>query len=157
MKIGKLEHKLFISYNLFYKVKESLYLLCLEIDKDELERIGDKVQWSLDINSIEWAPETNNFSKKANIRDIFNPEQNYTSDNINDALWYAWWIGWYWFHEDSEKHIHVTQLIRELPKIKFTAKQKEVLISQIIDNVELFGKPKTIASNLSFLIQAIPS
>ena len=129
----------------------------IEIDKLELDRIGNENQWSLDVSKINWAPETGSFTKQWSIRDIFNPEQNYTNESISDAIWFAWWIGWYWFHEDSEKHIHLSQLIRELPKTKFTTRQKDILISQIIDNIELFGEPKTIASNLSYLIQAVPN
>jgi len=43
-------------------------------------------------------------------------------------------------------------MLKILPNMKFTLKQKELLITQIIDNVELFGKPTTIAENLSYLI-----
>jgi hypothetical protein len=44
------------------------------------------------------------------------------------------------------------QLLLQLPSMKFTPKQKEIIVSQIIDNVELFGKPVVIAENLSYLI-----
>lgn len=47
------------------------------------------------------------------------------------------------------------QLIRQLPNVNFTAKQKEVLLSHIIENVGIFGKHLTIAENLSYLINGI--
>jgi len=43
-------------------------------------------------------------------------------------------------------------LLKQLPNMNFMPKQKEIIISQIIDNVEVFGKPPTIAENLSYLI-----
>jgi len=104
------------------------------------------------LNKLNWPSESLKGFKIGYLRDIFNPEQFYTHENIKDAIWLACWIGTYWYHEDSEKRIHLMQLLLELPKMRLTTKQKDLIISQIIDNIEIFGKPAVIAENLSYFI-----
>jgi hypothetical protein len=55
------------------------------------------------ISSLSWPPESLKASKCGFLRDIFNPEQCYTHENINDAIWLSCWIGTYWYHENDEK------------------------------------------------------
>lgn len=104
------------------------------------------------ISKISWPPVYLRTIKIGFLRDIFNPEQYYTHENINDAIWLACWIGTYWYHENKEKRIHILQLIMQLPSMKFTSKQREVILSQIIDNLEVFGKAHISAENLSYFI-----
>jgi hypothetical protein len=104
---------------------------------------------------LHWPTETLKSSKIGFLRDIFNPEQWFTHENIKDAIWLTCWIGTYWYHEEAEKRIHLMQLLLELPKMKLTIKQKDLIVSQIIDNVEIFGKPVVIAENLSYLLHCL--
>lgn len=90
------------------------------------------------------------------LHDVFNPKGiTYTKENINDAIWLATWISSYWYHENSEKRIHIVQLLLELPKMKFSSRQKELLLSQIVDNLEAFGTPQVAAENLSYLLHCL--
>jgi hypothetical protein len=104
------------------------------------------------IAKINWPPVIVRSSRIGFLRDIFNPEQYYTHENIKDAIWLACWIGTYWYHENSEKRIHIVQLLTQLPSMKFTVKQRELILSQIMDNLEVFGKSYISAENLSYFI-----
>jgi len=45
------------------------------------------------LNSIKWPNENSKYSKFGFLRDVFNPEQYYTYENIKDVLWITCWIG----------------------------------------------------------------
>ena len=47
------------------------------------------------------------------------------------------------------------QLLKLLPRFNFTTKQKELLVSQIVDNLEVFGRASTIAQNMSYFVHCI--
>ena len=104
------------------------------------------------ISKINWPPIYMRTTKIGFLRDIFNPEQYYTHENIKDAIWLACWMGTYWYHENKEKRIHILQLIMQLPSMKFTSRQREIILSQVIDNLEVFGKTHIAAENLSYFI-----
>jgi len=55
----------------------------------------------------------------------------------------------------QKNRIHIIQLLSELPKMNFSSKQKELLLSQIVDNIEAFGTPLVSAENLSYLLHCL--
>ena len=105
------------------------------------------------VNTISWPIESHSKMSKHNAaRDIFKPEQQYTFENIWDIIWISWWLGTYWYHENSEKQIQLNQLLSVIPKMKLSKRQLKLIISQIFDILSVFGKPSIIAENLSFMI-----
>jgi hypothetical protein len=42
-----------------------------------------------------------------------------------------------------------------LPNMKFTSRQREIILAQITDNIEVFGKPAVTAENLSYFIHCV--
>ena len=111
--------------------------------------------WVKVIKNINWPPISLQPASVGSLHDIFNPKEIYTWENIKDALWLSCWIGAYWYHENSEKRIHITQLLLQLPSMKFSSRQRELILSQIVDNIEMYGKPSVAAENLSYLIHCI--
>lgn len=47
------------------------------------------------------------------------------------------------------------QLLSILPSVKLHDRQKEIIVAQIVDNIEAYGKPEIIAENLSYFIHCI--
>ena len=108
------------------------------------------------IKNINWPPIAFASNSGGYLHDVFKPKGTfYTKENINEAIWLASWISTYWYHENAEKRIHIVQLLNELPKMSFTSRQKELLLSQIVDNIEAFGTPLAAAENLSYLLHCL--
>lgn len=51
--------------------------------------------------------------------------------------------------------IHIMSLLLQLPKMNFCKKQKSIILSQIIDNIDAFGKGEIAAENLSYFIHCV--
>ena len=51
-----------------------------------------------------------------------------------------------------KNRIHILQLLLQLPKMKFSVKQREIILTQIVDNIEIYGSPTVAAENLSYVI-----
>lgn len=51
--------------------------------------------------------------------------------------------------------IHLINLLLQLPKMKFTTKQKDAFLSSIVETIEMFGKKEIAAENLSYLLHCI--
>jgi len=108
------------------------------------------------IKDINWPPIAFASSSGGYLHDVFKPKGTYyTKENINEAIWLASWISTYWYHENTEKRIHIVQLLNELPKMIFTSRQKELILSQIVDNIEAYGTPIAAAENLSYLLHCL--
>ena len=79
------------------------------------------------IYSISWPSETSNKSIRFNlIRNIFKQDQWYTYENIWDVIWIVIWMGSYWYHENTEKHLHLIHLLSEIPNMKFSKRQLKI-------------------------------
>ena len=89
------------------------------------------------INTVIWPPENMSSKSKCKIsKSIFNQEVHYTNENIYDAIWVAMWLGTYWYQDDSEKRIQISEFLSFFPSMKFCSKQQRVIISQITDCIE---------------------
>ena len=117
-------------------------------------KLLDSIVWNPNlVNNISWPPEhICATARPKTAKSIFKQECHYTSENIYDAIWVAVWLGTYWYHDDSEKRIHTSEVLAQLQQMNFDNRQRRVIISQIIDCIESYGSPATIVENLSYFL-----
>lgn len=91
--------------------------------------------------------------------DIFRPSTHYTKGNIGSIIWIICNIAVYWYHDDTEKIVHVGELIEFFVKIvsRIDKVQRQLWMDYAIDAFRLFGDVSTITENLSYFIQNIGS
>ena len=90
-------------------------------------------------------------------RDLFNPKEGYTKDNINIMLWIICCISTYWYPFHTEKIVHVTELVHYLLKVmtKLHKTHRKAIVKYTIESIRMFGDYRTIAENMSYFIQNV--
>lgn len=81
------------------------FLNSLMLDRNEIE------------NNINWPNIVTIMSEPPPSKDLFNPKIPYSRSNINIMIWIISSIMSYRYHEDSEKIIHVINLLQFLLKV----------------------------------------
>ena len=90
-------------------------------------------------------------------KDLFNPKIPYGRGNINIMIWIISSILSYRYHENSEKLVHVMNLLQFLLKVmtRLDRAHRKVWINSTIEVIRIFGWDRTIAENMSYFIQNI--
>ena len=130
--------------NLYQYTSFPKFLNSLMIDKNVIEEID----WPGYITGIPEPPPW---------KDLFNPKIPYSRNNINLMIWIIWSILSYKYHDDSEKLVHVMNLLQFLLKVmtRLDRVHRKAWINFTIEVIRVFGSDKTIAENISYFIQNI--
>jgi hypothetical protein len=126
-------------YKFFPKLMDNLML-----DQDEIQRIN----WPAEIIEIDDTKPT---------LSIFEPEVKYNYANINLMTWIVASLSAYRYHQHWEKIVHVTEWIHQLSKFMRLLDKShwKIIIEHAIEIIRIFGDLKTIAGNMSYIIQNI--
>lgn len=127
------------SYKFFPKLMDNLML-------DECE-----------VAEIEWPTNKQERDIRKKGYDIFNPEVNYTLENIDAMTWIVCSLSSYWYHQHSEKVAHVTWWVAQMIKLMKSNEESHLamIMQQAIETMRMFGDYVTIASNMSYFIQSV--
>jgi hypothetical protein len=110
-----------------------------------------------DVSDINWPTHEVVLENHTAVYDIFHPHKKYTKENVSTIICVISSIATYWYHEHSEKIMHVISLVNYLLKVtkRLDKDQRNIIVKYAIEAMRLFGDYKTIAENISYFTRNI--